>query len=220
MTPRPRAARQWSCVPGCNLLGGAVRGVTLLAPLILLAACGHSAPTQFYALDSHGPATPLGLVATADPVRVLAVRVPPELDRLEVVREVAGGTVQVDDLNRWSAPLGDLARKALLEDLADRLPGVDVLPARANASDKMRDLTVEILSLRRQEMGFELRALLEVADAATGRNLNSQSVRLFVASSGSDAAAEAKAFSSLLAKLADVISPSLAMPTAGSKKVD
>jgi hypothetical protein len=122
--------------------------------------------------------------------------------------------VQVDDLNRWSAPLGDLARNVLSEDLADRLPGVEILPARAPASDKTRDLTVEILSLRRLEAGFELSATLEVADAPTGRILDSQTARVFVASNSSDAAAEAKALSSLLAKLADLISPRLAMPTA------
>jgi uncharacterized lipoprotein YmbA len=194
--------------------------VTLLAPLILLAACGHSAPTRFYTLAHDGPARPLGLVALIDPVRVLAVRVPPELDRLEVVREAAGGAVQVDDLNRWSAPLGDLARNALSEDLTDRLPGVEILPARAKAPDKTRDLTVEILSLRRQETGFELSAIIEVADAATGRILDNQTVRLFEASNRSDAAAEAQAFSSLLAKLADLISPRLAMPAAAAQTVD
>lgn len=220
MTPRPRAARPRSCVPRSKLFGGAVQGVTLLAPALLLAACGHSAPTRFYTLAPDGPARPLGPVATADPVRVLAVRVPPELDRLEVVREAAAGAVQVDDFNRWGAPLGDLARNALSADLADRLPGVQILPARSNALDRTRDLTVEILSLQRQETGFELRAIVQVADAATGRTLNSQTVRLFVASNQSDAAAEAKAFSSLLAKLADLISPRLAMPAAVAQKVD
>jgi hypothetical protein len=188
--------------------------------LVLLAACGHSAPTRFYALDSHGPPTPLGLAAKADPVRVLAVRVPPQLDRLEIARQAAGGAVQVDDLNRWSAPLGDLARNALSQDLIDRLPSVEILPARAQAPDGTRDLTVEILSLQRQETGFELSAIIEVADAATGRILNSQTVRLFEASDRSDAAAEADALSSLLAKLADLISPRLAMPTAVARKVD
>lgn len=220
MTPRPRAARHSSDAPGCRVFGEAVRGVTLLASLILLAACGHSAPTRFYALDPHEPATPLLLVAKADPVRVLAVRVPPQLDRLEIAREAAGGAVQVDDLNRWSAPLGDLARNALSEDLADRLPGVQILPARAIALDRTRDLTVEILSLQRQATGFELRATLQVADAATGRVLDSQTVRLFVASNRSDAAAEGKALSSLLAELADLISPRLATPAVAAQKVD
>lgn len=220
MRPRPHAASQCSNAPGRELFGGAVRGVTLLAPAILLAACGHSAPTRFYALDPHGPPPPLVFVAKADPVRVLAVRVPPQLDRLEVAREAAGGAVQVDDLNRWSAPLGDLARNVFSEDLADRLPGVEILPARARALDKTRDLTVEILSLRRQETGFELSAMLEVADAATGRILNSQTVRVFVASNPSDAAAEAKALSSLLAKLADLISPRLATPATVAQKVN
>jgi hypothetical protein len=45
-------------------------------------------------------------------------------------------------------------------------------------------------------------------------------VRLFVASHRSDAAAEAKALSGLLAKLADLIAARLAMPAAAAQMVD
>src|ERR1700756_5199453 len=98
MTPRPRTARPWD--PAGKLFGGALRCAGLLAPAILLAGCGHSAPTRFYSLAPEGPVRPLGLVAEADPVRVLAVRAPPELDRLEVARGGEGGGVQGDDLDR------------------------------------------------------------------------------------------------------------------------
>ena len=79
---------------------------------------------------------------------------------------------------------------------------------------------LEILSLQRHETGFELRAIVQVADAATGRTLNSQTVRLFAPSDRSDAAAEAKALSGLLGKLADLISPRLTTLAAVAEKVN
>jgi uncharacterized lipoprotein YmbA len=190
---------------------GAGPALAAAVSALLLASCGHSAPTRFYTLDARPPAASGPRVPGTGPVRILAVRVPPMLDRLEVARQIQPAVVQVDDLARWSAPLGDLARDALAQDLADRLPGVVILPARSSAPAGARDLTVEILSLRHADQAFELDATVELADAATGVILDHQRVRLSAASGRSDAAAEAEALTRLLADLADRISPRLAL---------
>ena len=204
MTRRPRPRRSF----GETLRVGAP-ALPILATL-LLAACGHSAPTQFYTLDAEPPSSPPARLAATPPIRVLAVRMPPLLDRLEVAREITPGAVQVDDLNRWSAPLGELARSALSEDLAERLPGVQVLPARVAAPERTRDLLVEILSLRRVRDGFELEGAAVISQAASGAVIDSQTLRLFTPSPRADAAAQAQALGRLLATLADQLAPRLA----------
>lgn len=185
----------------------------MLAPLLmscLLAACGHSAPTQFFTLDSQPPVRSPTSIGQGDPIRVLAVRMPPLLDRLEVAREVSPASVQVDDLDRWSAPLGELARGALTQDLAERLPGVQVLPSRLAAPERTRDVTVEIHSLRHTGDGFELEGASVIAQAGSGALIDSQTLRLFTPSPRADAAAEAQALGRLLADVADRLAPRLA----------
>jgi uncharacterized lipoprotein YmbA len=142
------------------------------------------------------------------------------LDRLEVARQIQPAVVQVDDLARWSAPLGDLARDALAQDLAARLPGLEILPARSSAPEHTRDITVEILSLRHADRAFELDAMVELTDAASGAIVDQQHVRLSVAAERTDAAAEAEALSRLLAVLADRISPRLVGPAVAASGGD
>jgi len=196
---------------GRNLwVGAAPDPASFVLAALLLAACGHSAPTAFFTLDSQPPPQPPATSFAAAPIRVLAVRMPPLLDRLEVARQVSPASVQVDDLDRWSAPLGELARSAFAEDLAERLPGVQVLPARVTAPERARDLTVEILSLRHMGDGFELEGTAVISQAASGAVIDSQTLRLFTASPRADAAAEAQALGRLLANLADRLAPRLA----------
>ena len=112
-----------------------------------LAACGTSPPTRFYTLDPAPPAAPPAVSARVPPVRVDAVHVPPVFDRPELVRETAANEVRVDDFARWSAPLGETARRALTADLAARLPqGAVVFPEAPKPADG-RGLVVDILSL-------------------------------------------------------------------------
>ena len=216
MTLRARRA------PGADrkLSIGAGPALAAAVSALLLASCGHSPPTRFYTLDPRPPAASGLRVSGTGPVRILAVRVPPMLDRLEVARQIQPAVVQVDDLARWSAPLGDLARDALAQDLAERLPGVAILPARSSAPAGARDLTVEILSLRHADRAFELDATFELADAASGAIVDQQHVRLSAAAERTDAAAEAEALSRLLAALADRISPRLAAPAVAASGGD
>ncbi len=189
------------------------RSTALLLTALVLAACAHSQPTRFYALHARPPSTsPTSVVAP--PIRVLAVRPPAMLDRLEVVRDGPAG-IAVDDLERWVAPLGDLARAALSQDLQDRLPGVEVFSAHATAAQHTRDIVVEIRSLRQRGEGFELDATFEIS-GPPARGPDRQEARLFAPFSGVDAKAQAEALSLLLADLADLIVARLKRPDGGS----
>jgi uncharacterized protein len=181
----------------------------------LCASCGHSAPTEYLTLRSVPPAATMA-PAVADPVRVVAVRVPPWLDRLEVARPTASATVVVEDFERWSAPLGDLAMAALTEDLADRLAGVPVLSAHAAAPAATRDVSIDFSSLSREGTMLALDGTATVTDARTGALILSLPVRLR-APAAADARSEASALDQLMGELADVLAPPLRAATAAGR---
>jgi uncharacterized lipoprotein YmbA len=95
---------------------------------IAVAAGGcASAPARFYTLDS---------MATADaapPARyavlVGQVSVPASVDRPEFVVQVAPNRVDIDEFNRWAAPLSDGIARAVAGDLAVLLGTQDVAVA-------------------------------------------------------------------------------------------
>ena len=98
---------------------------------VLLTACGRSAPTHFYLLDSGQPP----LTADALPaisLGIAPVSVPDYLDRNGLVRRSDGqARLEVSELDIWAEPLGQGARRVLGEVLAARLlpRGVDVIAA-------------------------------------------------------------------------------------------
>ncbi len=179
----------------------------ILSGAALCVSCGHSAPTEFLTLrpippQVRSPSEP------GDPVRVTAVRLPPWLDRLEVARPTEGSAVVVEDFERWSAPAGDLALAALTEDLADRLPGVTVLPASVIAPSATRDVAVDVTALTLQGTGLELEGSATVTDARTGALILNMPVRLRASASGG-APGEARALDELIGELADRLAPAL-----------
>jgi uncharacterized lipoprotein YmbA len=102
----------------------AVRNTCLMIPIALMAAAMaagcSTAPSRFYTLDS---------TATADSappaprltVMVGPVTVPDIVDRPEFVVQVAPNRVDVDEFNRWAAPLDDGIARAVAGDLAVQL---------------------------------------------------------------------------------------------------
>ena len=67
-------------------------------------AAGRSAISRFYTLDST--ATPDAGPLASYGVIVGPVSVPASVDRPEFVVQVAPNRVEVDEFNRWAAPLG------------------------------------------------------------------------------------------------------------------
>jgi uncharacterized lipoprotein YmbA len=123
-----------------------LRLALVAAGLVALAGCGHSPPTQFFTLDPLSPATSASTTA-GPPIRIDHVTIPAILDRPEMVRERSAERLQVDDFNHWGAPLGDLMRGALVEDLTARLPAGRVVPTAAPSGGGVADLAVEIAAV-------------------------------------------------------------------------
>jgi uncharacterized lipoprotein YmbA len=96
--------------------------------IAFVAAAGcASAPSRFYTLDST--ATADGTPAVRYAVMVGPVSVPATVDRPEFVVQVGANRVDIDEFNRWAAPLNDSIANAVAGDLAVLLGTPDVATA-------------------------------------------------------------------------------------------
>lgn len=196
-----------ACVPSLAL------ALSVAVTLALeLTGCGHSPPTRYFSLDAVPASAPLA-TASMPPVQLGAVRVPAALDRPEVVAQDGEHRLTVRDTDRWGAPLGQMMRRALAQDLLARLPaGTFVLP-EAPAPDGARGIVVTVLDLRANTKGSD-RLTLEGSWTLTAgqpaKAVMTQAVSLSEPMTSGDSAAIADALSRVLAKLADRIAVSLA----------
>lgn len=102
--------------------------VTLVwaAAVALLAGCA-TANSRFYTLTSTAAAD--GDPATPCAVMVGPVSVPASVDRPELVVEVAPNRIELDEFNRWAAPLTEAIARTVAGDLAVLLASPDVAVA-------------------------------------------------------------------------------------------
>ena len=93
--------------------------------IVVIAAWGCSTtPARFYTLDST--ATPDGAPAAHLAVMVSPVSVPASVDQPEFVVQVASNRVELDEFNRWAAPLSDSIARAVAGNLVVLLGTPDV----------------------------------------------------------------------------------------------
>ncbi len=91
-----------------------------------LSGCGSTQP-HFYRLTSS--ATPDGALSTTTAVIVEPVSVPASVDQPQFVVQVAPNRVDVDEFNRWDAPLGDSIARAVAGNLSVLLASPNVATA-------------------------------------------------------------------------------------------
>ena len=179
--------------------------VTMVASL-LLAGCGHSPAATFLVLDPAPPSSPPVAGYAGPPLRVPFVHLPVTIDRPELVRQDAAGTVKVDDFARWAAPLGLQARDTLIRDLTARLPAGAVLPP--DAPPAPREVRVEATILSFDVAGGQavLTASYRVAGPAASPGAGSARPALAQLSTplaDDGAASRAQAWSRLIGQLSD-----------------
>lgn len=93
--------------------------------IVAVVTCGCSTkPARFYTLDST--AAPVGAPAAHTAVMVGPVSVPGSVDQPEFVVQVASNRVELDEFNRWAAPLSDSIARAVAGDLVVLLGTPDV----------------------------------------------------------------------------------------------
>lgn len=102
-----------------------------LASIALIAwaasGCGTSAPSRFYTLDSTARSS--AAQSAHYGVMVGPVTVPLAVDRNQFVVQVAPNRVEIDEFNRWAAPLAEGIARAVVGDLAVLLGTPDVVVA-------------------------------------------------------------------------------------------
>jgi uncharacterized protein len=188
--------------------------MTLRRPLMALAAlmlanCGSSAKTQYFTLATVPPPQSAP-AAIRSPVTVAAVHVPPALDRREMVRRTGGNSVDISDQDRWTAPLGDMARDVLSRDLATRLPKDQVVVPDAPAAPHTAQIVVSLVQFGPDGNGkVVLDGDWSLLDGDREKLLLQRRISLETGSRDRAADGQAEAMSQLLGQLAQHIAATL-----------
>jgi uncharacterized protein len=185
------------------------RTAALILWVAFLAGCHSSPPARFYVLDPI-PAQQRSTPATRTVVQVAAVNIPASIDRQEMVREGATGSLQISGIDRWGAPLADITQNVLTRDLTERLPAGAVLPPRTSAPPNTLEITVDLLQFGRDASGnVVLDGGWSLYRLGSDTPVMNRHVKLSEEVGSADYAHQAQAMSRLLGRLADDIAGSL-----------
>jgi uncharacterized lipoprotein YmbA len=110
--------------------------------LTLMAGCA-SAQSRFYTLDAA--AAPSGTPATKVTVMVGPVAVPSAVDQPQFVVQAGPNRVDVDEFNRWAAPLRDSISRVVASDLASQLGTSDVATNSLTSFAPDYRVTIDVL---------------------------------------------------------------------------
>lgn len=178
--------------------------------LLALVACGSSPQVHFHDLSVAAGA---GREASPrfDSVQIAAVHMPPSLDRRQMVTRTGPHAVEISSRDRWSAPLGGMARRVLSQDLQSRLPdGAVVMPDMPTARETAQ-IVVSILQFGPDASGAAvLVGSWSVSSGETGAVVLRRDVSLRTDLPGPGADAAAAAMSDLLGRLAAEMATALA----------
>jgi uncharacterized lipoprotein YmbA len=122
----------------------------------LVSSCA-SAPSHFHTLVRESDPNPSGASVTDIQLTVDPVKIPAQVDRLELVTRLPDGGVAIDDGERWIAPLADELQNALSVELFRRLSRHDPGHARGANSVSVR------LDVERFESSANRYALIEAS---------------------------------------------------------
>jgi uncharacterized protein len=149
-------------------------GVAMIA--LAAAGCGTTAPARFYTLDATATAgTVQPLAHTA--VIVGPVTIPAAVDQPQFVVQVAANRVDVDEFNRWAAPLNDSIARAVAGDLAAQLgtPEVATAPMANFTADYAVTIDVQRFESYRGQAA-EIDAVWVVRQTTNGRTRSGRTV--------------------------------------------
>ena len=106
------------------------RTAHLMVSIAIVAAAASgcaTAPSRFYTLDPTALSD--GAAPVSYPIMVGPVSVPAAVDRPEFVVQAAPNRVEVDEFNRWAAPLNDAVAQVVAGDLVKLLGTPNVASA-------------------------------------------------------------------------------------------
>jgi uncharacterized protein len=146
--------------------------IALLA--IVVAGCS-TAPSRFYSLTSTS--APDGTPATPARVMVGPVTIPAAVDQPEFVVQVAPNRVEVDEFNRWVAPLSDGIARAVAGDLTVLLGTPEVASSQlANFTPDYR-VTIDVQRFETTKgQGVTVEAVWTVRKSSDGETRSGRTV--------------------------------------------
>jgi uncharacterized lipoprotein YmbA len=164
----------------------------------------RSASTRIYPLAPAAPASHID-VYHAPALRVDTLNVPAPWDRIEILKRSADGSLQISDFDHWAAPLAQMAKQALSDDLDQRLPPGSVIYPRLPKPSGALGVNVDILDFNIVVSQASMRAswIIVPSGDAKGAKRGAASVRSSMNSE--DPAGVAHAWSDLIGQLADRI---------------
>lgn len=178
--------------------------------LAITAGCAHSPPTRYVTLSAE-PTTAPRVTTPLQPVQLTAVHIPAELDRPEVVTQDAANQLTVHDNDRWGAPLAQMMRRTLAQDLLARLPANAFILPDAPAPPGTHTLVVTVLNSEADASGtLTLQVSWALLSGQPPHATQTQQLSLKANMASHDATAQAAALSQLLGQLADRIAASIA----------
>ncbi len=185
--------------------GSAVVCIAAVVCTAALALCScRSAPTRLYDIKPAPPAARMDTYRSP-PLRIDAVHVPPGWDRIEILTPTAGGGLEIDDLDRWPAPLTQVIRQVLSTDLDARLPSGSVIYPHLPKPASALGIDVDILEFAIVASQSSMSASWVITPAAGPQAARRNVTTLHHPVSNTDAAAVARAWSELIGQLADRI---------------
>ena len=173
------------------------------AVAVTLDAC-HSASTRIYSLDAAVPATRIDTYQ-APALRVDILNVPASWDRIEILNLSAAGKLEISDFDHWSAPLAQIARQTLSDDLDRRLPSGSVIYPRLPKPDGALGIDVDILEVTVVASQASRRASWLIVPAVGSQSAKRGVAALQESMTSTDPASVAHAWSELIGQLADRI---------------
>jgi uncharacterized lipoprotein YmbA len=173
------------------------------AVAVVLGGC-RSAATRIYAL---GPTAPASHIDTyhAPALRVDTLNVPASWDRIEILKLSAAGTLQINDFDHWAAPLAQMARQTLSDDLDQRLPAGSVIYPRLPKPIGALGVNIDILDFNIVASQALMRASWTIVPSGDAQGTKRNAASLRSSMSSEDPAAVAHAWSELIGQLADRI---------------
>ena len=173
------------------------------AVAVTLGGC-RSASTRIYALRPVAPVSHID-VYHAPALRIDTLNVPASWDRIEILRLSAPGTLQMSDFDHWAAPLAQMARQALSDDLDQRLPSGSVIYPRLPKPDGALGIDVDILEFTIAASQASMQASWLIVPAAGLQSAKRSVAALHESMISKEPAAVAHAWSELIGQLADRI---------------
>ena len=164
----------------------------------------RSAPTRIYTLEPAAPAS-RGDVYRAPALRIDTVNVPAGWDRMEILRPSAAGTLQISDFDHWAAPLAQMIRQILSDDLDQRLPSGSVIYPRLTKPGGALGVNVDILDFNIAASQATMKASWIIAPSGNAQAAKRSAVLLSSPMSSAEAPAVVRAWSELMGQLADRI---------------